>query len=276
MFRQELYWLGMNAKGWILAALLCLAAGCGDDSQEDQSANQGGKNSLSAPESFKAKSDVGVGNLSRLGADKSAGRGYGAAHPDDNENDGRSAFEKAARTSISELSPDMTQEASGKPASPEAGEEKEREGFRNMPLEEFKRLGSWRRFLLKHRIGHPDEAVAATSTGVVAGLYPVQIWVELVGTVTSHHPHRRRDGDYVFNVGKLHLEITPGHQMQGFPFGHSIHFPKTGETVRIRGWTYYDVRDEDDANEDGQPHESGWWEIHPVTYVEVISPSNPQ
>ena len=41
---------------------------------------------------------------------------------------------------------------------------------------------------------------------------------------------------------------------------------------------FYDIRNEDDSKEEEQPQDqadSGWWEIHPLTYVEVISPSNP-
>ena len=165
---------------------------------------------------------------------------------------------------------EQAQEQAQQQAKAAAAKILERKDFQNMPLEEFKRLSPARLFLLKHRRNHPppEKAVCATAEEIVAGLHNAGVWVELAGEVTWHHPGQRRDGDYVFNIGKLHLEIPPEQQLPRRLFGPEkkryMHWPKTGETVKIRGWTYYDVRDKEG---------DGWWEIHPVMYVEVIAPN---
>ena len=102
----------------------------------------------------------------------------------------------------------------------------------DLPMDRFKRLGPIRIFLVKHRIKRPKTHVPTTAEDIVAGKHNVQIGVELTGKVTDAVLFWG-DGDYTFDFGKLHIELTPEWRLlhPGTPK------PKVGDKVRIKGWT---------------------------------------
>ena len=115
----------------------------------------------------------------------------------------------------------------------------------------------------------------ATPADIIAGKYNVQIGVRVTGKV-QNAKRFPGDGDYNFDFGDLHLEITPYWQEQ-FKKQH-VELPKDGQTLRVTGWTYYDIfhKDGDGVEaEDEEFSERGVmrkivWEIHPVQKIEVL------
>ncbi len=134
----------------------------------------------------------------------------------------------------------------------------------DIPLARFKRMNPILVFILKHRLARPPSYASTAATDVVAGKFNVGVGVELEGTVTAwpKPPHLFPfDGDYVFNFGALHLEITPEWRLlhPGFPE------PKAGQKIKVWGWTYYDLF------HPAGPHQarSTDWEIHPVRKIQI-------
>jgi hypothetical protein len=126
-------------------------------------------------------------------------------------------------------------------------------------VEEFIAQGPIKVFLAKHRLARPASYVRTTAEDIVAGRHPVQIGVEVEGTVVVHEFYPF-DGDYTFDFGGLHMEITLEWRLSH----PRMHRPVTGDRVRVRGWTYYDYFHDNEAGRDTV------WEIHPVMDVELL------
>lgn len=139
----------------------------------------------------------------------------------------------------------------------------------DLTLAQFKKLGAIRIFLVKHRIKRPKTHAATTARDIVAGRHRVQIGVEVQGTVTQHSG--AIDGDYTFNIGDLHIEMTPEWRL----LHPKIPRPKKGDKIRVRGWTYFDSFHKAEMEYDPADPVIGiaratLWEIHPVQDVEVL------
>jgi hypothetical protein len=139
----------------------------------------------------------------------------------------------------------------------------------DLPLEKFRKLGPIRIFLVKHRISRPKSYAATTPEAIVERKHNVQIGVEVTGTV--NYAHKALDQDYCFNIGDLHIEITPEWRLSH----PKIHLPKVGDKVRVKGWSYFDVFHKAEAEynpDDPVMGATRWtqWEIHPALEVEVL------
>ncbi|MHB2025247.1 MAG: hypothetical protein ACYCPQ_01210 [Elusimicrobiota bacterium] len=135
----------------------------------------------------------------------------------------------------------------------------------DIPLARFKRMNPILVFLMKHRLRRPASYAPTTAQAVIAGRYNVGVGVELEGTV-SYARHFYLDGDYVFNIGDLHLEITPEWRLLHPQFPE----PKNGQRVKVKGWTYYDIFHKSELEYNpkdpvlGEGLRKTLWEIHPV------------
>lgn len=143
----------------------------------------------------------------------------------------------------------------------------------DVPLEKFKKLGPIRVFLMKHRIKKPKSHAVTTAGDIVGGRHNVQVGVELEGTVTWHGS--AIDQDYTFNFGDLHIELTPEWRLMH----PKTPKPKTGDKIRIKGWTYFDIFHKAELEYDPEDPVIGLgrktqWEVHPVQSIEVL-PAGP-
>ena len=139
----------------------------------------------------------------------------------------------------------------------------------DLTLAQFKKLGAIRIFLVKHRLRRPPSTARTTPKEIVGGKHHVQVGVEVEGVLTR--ASGEVDLDYTFNIGDLHMEMTPEWRLAhpGIPK------PKTGQRVRVRGWTYYDSFHKSEHEYDPEDPVLGktratLWEIHPVQDVEVL------
>lgn len=139
----------------------------------------------------------------------------------------------------------------------------------DLPVAKFKKLGPIRIFLVKHRLRRPKAHAKTTDAAIVAGKHNVQVGVEVEGVV--NRASGEVDLDYTFNIGNLHIEMTPEWRL-AHP---GIHKPKKGQRVRVRGWTYYDYFHKAEPEYDPEDPVLGLarktlWEIHPVQDVELL------
>ena len=139
----------------------------------------------------------------------------------------------------------------------------------DVPLDKFKKLGPIKVFLMKHRIKRPKSHAVATAADIIAGKHNVQVGVEVEGTVTWHGG--AIDQDYTFNFGDLHIEMTPEWRIMH----PKTYKPKTGDKVRIKGWTYFDIFHKAEMEYDPEDPIIGLgrktqWEVHPVQSVKII------
>lgn len=139
----------------------------------------------------------------------------------------------------------------------------------DLPLAKFKKLGPIRIFLVKHRLRRPKSHARTTEKDIVAGKHNVQVGVEIEGLV--NRATGEFDLDYTFNIGDLHIEMTPEWRL-AHP---SVPKPKKGQRIRVRGWTYYDYFHKAEHEYDPQDPVMGLtrktlWEIHPVQDVEIL------
>ncbi|MBI3553925.1 MAG: hypothetical protein HY077_15625 [Elusimicrobia bacterium] len=128
------------------------------------------------------------------------------------------------------------------------------------------KLGLIKRFLYKHRLSRPKTYATATPAELKAGALAVEVGVETSGTVSDGH-RAHEDQDWCFTIGGVEMEIPP-EWILSHP---KLHLPAAGETVKVRGWTYYDNY-HDDEIPGGRPTA---WEIHPAQDVEVLKPAAP-
>ena len=141
----------------------------------------------------------------------------------------------------------------------------------DLPLDKFKRLGPIRIFLVKHRIKRPKGHAASTHQDIVAGKHNVQVGVEIAGKVLR--TYGAVDLDYCFDIGNLHVEITPEWRV----LHPKMPLPKKGDVVRVKGWTYYDIFHKAEEEYDPEDPVMGasrvtLWEIHPAQETEIVSP----
>lgn len=139
-----------------------------------------------------------------------------------------------------------------------------------VPLSQFKKLDPIRVFLLKHRLKRPARYAATTAAAITDGRHNVEAGVVIEGTVT-YADGKVFDQDYCFNVGDLHVEITPEWRL----LHPKIVRPKVGQRVRLKGWTYYDYFHKAEREWDPKDPMMGdlratLWEIHPVQDVELL------
>lgn len=139
----------------------------------------------------------------------------------------------------------------------------------DVSLEKFKKLGAIRIFLVKHRIKRPKSHTVMTAPELVAGGHNVQIGADITGVVTA--TYNAFDQDYCFDIGDLHLEITPEWRLTH----PKMIKPKVGDKVRIKGWTYFDVFHKAEFDYDPEDPKMGvsrvtQWEVHPVQDVEIL------
>lgn len=139
----------------------------------------------------------------------------------------------------------------------------------DVPLEKFKKLDPIRVFLMKHHIKRPKSHVRTTPADLIGNKHHVQIGVELEGTVTW--ADGAFDRDYCFNIGDLHMEITPEWRLlhKNFPK------PKVGQKIRVKGWSYFDYFHGSEIEYDAADPVTGLgratvWEIHPVQDIEIL------
>lgn len=139
----------------------------------------------------------------------------------------------------------------------------------DIPEAKFRKLGAIRIFLVKHRIKRPKSHVKTDWKKIADGDHNAQIGVEIEGTVRRHGG--AIDGDYTFDIGDLHIEMTPEWRL-AHP---NIPKPKTGDKIRVRGWSYVDVFHKAEMEYDPEDPVLGinrvtQWEIHPVQDVELL------
>ncbi len=141
----------------------------------------------------------------------------------------------------------------------------------DVPKAEFIAQGIIKVFIAKHRIKRPKKHTKTTAADIVAQKHNVQIGVEITGTVVRHNRFSI-DGDYTFDIGDLHIELTPEWRATH----RSIPKPTAGQRVRVRGWTYFDMFHK--AEEEYNPEDPvlgvtrvTMWEIHPVMDIEILS-----
>ncbi len=139
----------------------------------------------------------------------------------------------------------------------------------NLPLEEFKKLGPIKIFIVKHRTTQPKKYVKTSWEPIVDNKHNVQIGVEISGTVNRHS--KSLDKDYTFDIGNIHIELTPEWRM----LHPKIKKPVTGQKIRVKGWSYFDVfhkAEEEYDPEDPVYGRGRWtqWEIHPVMQIEIL------
>lgn len=139
----------------------------------------------------------------------------------------------------------------------------------DLPLAKFLKLGAIRIFLVKHRIRRPKAHVVTDTKSIVGKKHNVQIGVEIEGLVKAQHSYI--DGDYTFDIGDLHIEMTPEWRL----LHPGIHKPRKGERVRVRGWTYFDSFHKAEFEYEPEDPVLGvkrvtLWEIHPVQSIELL------
>lgn len=139
-----------------------------------------------------------------------------------------------------------------------------------IPLAQFKKLDPIRVFMLKHRVKRPARYAATTPGAIVDGRHNVEAGVIVEGTVTAADG-KVFDQDYCFNVGDLHVELTPEWRR----LHRKTPRPKAGDKVRLKGWTYYDYFHKAEHEFDPRDPVMGdsrftLWEIHPVQDVEIL------
>ena len=139
----------------------------------------------------------------------------------------------------------------------------------DVPLEKFKKLDPIRVFLMKHHIKRPKSHVRTTPADLIGNKHHVQIGVELEGTVTW--AGGAFDRDYCFNIGELHMEITPEWRL----LHRKMPLPKVGQKIRVKGWSYFDYFhgseiEFDEADPVLGSSRATVWEIHPVQDVEIL------
>ncbi|MBI3553866.1 MAG: hypothetical protein HY077_15330 [Elusimicrobia bacterium] len=140
----------------------------------------------------------------------------------------------------------------------------------NVPLEKFKKIGPIRVFLMKHRLKRPKSYAKTTPEALISGKHNVQVGVEIEAKVDSASLFIW-DQDYCFNIGNLHLEITPEWRLlhKNFPM------PKAGQKIRLKGWTYFDYFHGNELEFDPADPVVGVnrvtvWEVHPVQDIEIL------
>lgn len=139
----------------------------------------------------------------------------------------------------------------------------------DVPLEKFKKLDPIRVFLMKHHIKRPKSYAKTTPAELIAGKRHVQVGIEMEGTVTE--VSGAFDRDYCFNIGDLHLEITPEWRL----LHRHMPLPKVGQRIRLKGWSYFDYFHGNELEYDAADPEMGVnrvtvWEVHPVQDVEIL------
>jgi len=136
----------------------------------------------------------------------------------------------------------------------------------DVPIEKFKHIFPVTIFLMKHRLKRPKTITKTTVDDILADKLHVQIGAQVEGVVNWTTDGREFDQDYCFNIGDLHLEITPEWLLL---HPHFIK-PKVGDKVRVTGWTYWDYFHP--AEHDFDPKEKRFtdWEIHPVQSIERV------
>lgn len=139
----------------------------------------------------------------------------------------------------------------------------------DLTVEAFKALGTVKTFMVKHRLNRPKDYAPTTAADLESGKHHVQVGVEVSGTVG--YVDKAFDKDYCFNIGNVHMEMTPDWLL----FHPGTKKPKVGDKIRVRGWTYYDVFHKAESEWDPKNPVVGdgrvtLWEIHPVQDVEII------
>lgn len=139
----------------------------------------------------------------------------------------------------------------------------------DIPEARFRKLGAIRIFLVKHRLKRPRSHARTDWSAIASGAHNAQIGVEIEGLVVRHGG--AIDGDYTFDIGDLHIEMTPEWRLTH----PNIPKPKKGDRVRVRGWTYVDVFHKAEMEYDPADPVLGanrvtQWEIHPVQDVELL------
>lgn len=144
----------------------------------------------------------------------------------------------------------------------------------DIPEARFRKLGAIRIFLVKHRLKRPRAHARTDWSAIASGAHNAQIGVEIEGLVVRHGG--AIDGDYTFDIGDLHIEMTPEWRLAhpGIPK------PRKGDRVRVRGWTYVDVFHKAEMEYDPADPVLGanrvtQWEIHPVQDVEILAAAAP-
>jgi len=140
----------------------------------------------------------------------------------------------------------------------------------DVSISEFIAQGVIKLFLAKHRLKRPETHVVTTAEDIVGNKHNVQIGVDVTGTVV-HHNKFSIDGDKTFDIGDLHIELTPEWRI-AHP---KLPIPVTGQRIRVRGWTYFDMfhKVEEEYNPDDPVLGAGrasQWEIHPVQDIEIL------
>lgn len=138
-----------------------------------------------------------------------------------------------------------------------------------IPLAKFKKLDPIRVFLLKHRLRHPPRYAATTAARIIDGRHDVEAGVVIEGKVTG--VSGAFDQDYCFNIGNLHVELTPEWRL----LHPHIYKPTVGDKVRLKGWTYYDYfhkAEHEYRPDDPVLGDSRYtlWEIHPVQDIQRL------
>lgn len=141
----------------------------------------------------------------------------------------------------------------------------------DIPKDEFVAQGVIKVFIAKHRVKRPKKHTVTTAADIVAEKHNVQIGVEITGTVVRDNKFSI-DGDYTFDIGNLHIELTPEWRASH----RRIAKPVKGQRVRVRGWTYFDMfhKAEEEYNPDDPilgVKRVTVWEIHPVMDIEILS-----
>lgn len=133
----------------------------------------------------------------------------------------------------------------------------------DVPEARFRKLGAIRIFLVKHRIKRPKSHVRTDWKRIADGKHNAQIGVEIEGRVLRHGV--KIDGDYTFDIGDLHIEMTPEWRL----LHPKTPKPRKGDRIRVRGWTYVDVFHKAEMEYDPKDPVLGvnrvtQWEIHPL------------
>ncbi len=161
---------------------------------------------------------------------------------------------------------------------PDTGPETAKSFFpEDLPLPEFRKLGPIRIFLAKHRWRRPRVYRPLPAADILAGRENVQIGAQVEGVVTNVEG-TTFDRDWCFDIGELHMEITPEWRL----FHRRIPKPRVGDRVRVRGWTYYDIFHEGERyfewpkpRQGPEADAKNMWELHPVEDVELLPASAP-
>lgn len=144
----------------------------------------------------------------------------------------------------------------------------------DLPVDKFERLGPIRIFLVKHRIKRPRSHARTSAEAIAAGRHNVQVGVLVEGEVVRQD--RAVDQDYTFDIGTLHIELTPEWRI----LHPGIHRPTVGERICVKGWTYFDIFHKNEWEYDPEDPVLGVnrvhvWEIHPVQEIQLRAPGVP-